>query len=114
MSVIRTIVFFNNNRLFTDPKWETVDLITYTIAEPGTYFLAACSSSYRIFGKYLRHEKIRSIFARIKMKEGHSRQSFIRVKDSRENGEKESKNSDKRVRGYNSIMLSEIERESYN
>jgi hypothetical protein len=36
------------------------------------------------------------------------------MNESRKTGEKESKNSDKRVRGYDSVMLSEIEPGSYN
>lgn len=45
-SVLRFISFSSNNS-FIDPTWHAVELIVWTIAEPGIYLIAACLMTYR-------------------------------------------------------------------
>lgn len=40
--------------MFKDPAWFATNLIAYTIAEPGMYFLAACFPAYRPLFRYLK------------------------------------------------------------
>ncbi|KAF2642483.1 hypothetical protein P280DRAFT_356199, partial [Massarina eburnea CBS 473.64] len=48
VSILRTVIFFQENKLFSDPLWYKVNLMVYSIAEDGTYFLAACFSTYKV------------------------------------------------------------------
>lgn len=45
-SIVRFVTFSNNNS-FIDATWNAVDLIIWTIAEPGIYLVAACLMTYR-------------------------------------------------------------------
>ncbi|KUI66311.1 hypothetical protein VM1G_01527 [Cytospora mali] len=45
-SVLRFVSFSSNNS-FIDPTWHAVELIIWTIAEPGIYLVAACLMTYR-------------------------------------------------------------------
>jgi hypothetical protein len=46
VSILRFVGFFHS-QIFADPAWESVNLMCYTLAEPGTYFLAACFPTFR-------------------------------------------------------------------
>ncbi|KAF4632946.1 hypothetical protein G7Y89_g5178 [Cudoniella acicularis] len=58
-SILRTIGFFTIP-LFKDPTWLNVTVFAYSIAEPGTYFLAACFPTYRPLIWYVRSERLLS------------------------------------------------------
>lgn len=58
---MRTIGFFTIP-IFSDPTWLNINLYAYTIAEPGTYFLAACFPTYRPLIRYVKSERFRSTF----------------------------------------------------
>jgi len=60
-SILRTIAFFTVP-LFADPTWDNVTVFAYSIAEPGTYFLAACFPTYRPLIKYFGSERFRTTF----------------------------------------------------
>ncbi|ROW10487.1 hypothetical protein VMCG_02038 [Cytospora schulzeri] len=47
ISSILRFVSFSNNNSFTDATWNAVELIIWTIAEPGIYLIAACLMTYR-------------------------------------------------------------------
>jgi hypothetical protein len=111
-SIIRTTGFFHDNKIFADPRWETVDLFAYSIAEPGSYFLAACFSSYKVLGNYIKREKIHTLLVRCRLvSQRHASQSFVQM-GSPDDIEYKAGSGDKPVRGFDSVMLSEIERDS--
>ncbi|KAF7949127.1 hypothetical protein EAE96_008296 [Botrytis aclada] len=60
-SILRTIGFFTVP-IFEDPGWLNVTVFAYTVAEPGTYFLAACFPTYRSLFSYLKSKRLRSTF----------------------------------------------------
>lgn len=47
ISSILRFVSFSSNKSFIDPTWHAVELIIWTIAEPGIYLIAACLMTYR-------------------------------------------------------------------
>ncbi|CAG8976539.1 hypothetical protein HYALB_00011016 [Hymenoscyphus albidus] len=61
-SISRTVGFFIV-RPFEDPAWIGVNLLAYTIAEPGTYFLAACFPTYRPLIAYFNGQRFRAAFS---------------------------------------------------
>ncbi|CAG8952790.1 hypothetical protein HYFRA_00009035 [Hymenoscyphus fraxineus] len=61
-SILRTVGFFIV-KPFEDPAWILVNLLAYSIAEPGTYFLAACFPTYRPLIAYIKGGRIRSAFS---------------------------------------------------
>ncbi|TVY82375.1 hypothetical protein LSUE1_G004903 [Lachnellula suecica] len=60
-SILRTVGFFTIH-IFQDPTWLNVTVFAYSIAEPGTYFLAACFPTYRPLISYIGSERFLSTF----------------------------------------------------
>ncbi|KAI1408080.1 hypothetical protein F5Y13DRAFT_194673 [Hypoxylon sp. FL1857] len=51
-SILRFLTF-NNTNAFDDTSYNAVDLVTWTIAEPGVYLISACVMMYRpLLGKF--------------------------------------------------------------
>ncbi|KAI0835423.1 hypothetical protein F5Y06DRAFT_134740 [Hypoxylon sp. FL0890] len=51
-SILRFLTF-NNTNAFTDAPYDAVELVTWTIAEPGVYLISACVMMYRpLLGKF--------------------------------------------------------------
>lgn len=109
-SVIRTLGLFHTGKIFIDPRWETADVFAYSVAEPGTYSLVAGFLLYKALGRYFKRERIQKLLVLFKFRSERSSQSFKDVgplEDPRDiNGK-----IGKPVRAFDSIMLSERERE---
>ncbi|KAF7887002.1 uncharacterized protein EAF02_003649 [Botrytis sinoallii] len=58
-SILRAVGIFTVP-IFEDPGWLNVTVFAYTVAEPGTYLLAACFPTYRSLFSYLKSERLRS------------------------------------------------------
>jgi hypothetical protein len=112
-SVLRMVGFFRVN-IFQDSTWICVNLFSYAIAETGTYFLAACFSTYRPLVNRLKHAWH---FSRLWDTERsadlglpqHSGREQKEVRNGNEN--KEPITLPRHVKGFESILLSNISRE---
>jgi hypothetical protein len=107
-SVLRTVAFFKAE-IFKDPSWESVDLMAYDIAEPGTYFLCACFPTFRPLLRWIE-VKIKSTTSkafysreRLGSDSGPVEQLVYEV-----GGTSEGKSKSKKARGFDSILLSNI------
>lgn len=111
-STIRAVEFFHDSdKMFGDPAWYMLDLMTYTIAEPGTLFLAACFSTYKPLGRFFTGQKMRSLLSRFRVVSPRYA-TRLESPDFRPDDSKERKQgAGKPVRGFDSFILSEIERE---
>ncbi|KAF2650264.1 hypothetical protein K491DRAFT_609137 [Lophiostoma macrostomum CBS 122681] len=108
VSIMRMVGFFQS-RMFADPAWESVSLMSYTVAEPGTYFLAACFPTFRPLLRY-----VSTHFSSSVTKMFGSRQRLGSSSGPAENWEHEVDNEDdpkkhkQVVRNFESIQLSAI------
>ena len=60
-SIIRFASFFTTDAV-TDGTWASVNLMTWTVLEPGVYLIAACLLTYRPLFAYLkRHDPLSSL-----------------------------------------------------
>ncbi|PVH98546.1 hypothetical protein DM02DRAFT_682052 [Periconia macrospinosa] len=112
-SIMRTWGFFNNNQIYVDPRWETLDLFAYTVAEPATYFLAICLSSYKVFGRYMKSERMMSFLSKYGVPfSARSYRGFGQFDNDDSKAKGGSNDKQKGVRDFDSVLLSEIERDS--
>jgi hypothetical protein len=52
-SIIRTVMFFRDERLTVDRTYTNVHLFIWTVIEPGAYFLAACMPSLKPLKRWI-------------------------------------------------------------
>ena len=55
-SIIRFTSFFTTDAV-TDGTWASVNLMTWTVLEPGVYLIAACLPTYRPLLAYIRNRE---------------------------------------------------------
>ncbi|KAF2688375.1 hypothetical protein K458DRAFT_427969 [Lentithecium fluviatile CBS 122367] len=107
-SIIRTVGFFESGKIFSDPRWYTADLNAYSIAETGTYFLAACFSTYKVLGRYFKSRRVTRLMDRWGLlSQPPAAPYFVRRVPLDEEMQKRS-DSNKPPRGFDSMVLSEI------
>jgi len=99
--------FFRVN-IFRDSTWVVVDLFSYAIAENGTYFLAACFSTYR---PLITRMKNYWPLSRLGDNEQLPEAARGQGEDCTGHGNKKDTASTKPVKGFDSILLSNIFRE---
>lgn len=112
-SVLRFIEFVRTD-IFSDPLWFDVNLLAYTIAEPGTIFIAACLVTYR---PLLRRVFGTGYFSKILWKHRTDNPGDARpsrgIDDSRRvQMEQIQLEPKKQKRGFNSILLSAVSRDA--
>jgi len=113
-SILRTTAFIRTD-IFSDPAWYACDLFAYAIAEPGTYFMAACFPTYRPLGAYLKRKGFFSMSSsryyfssRRRLGSSAGEQDVGTAKSETPSAEIK---KGKTPRGFDSIALSAIERD---
>jgi hypothetical protein len=102
ISSVLGLVGFLKTDIYSDPLWHAVDTAAYTLAEPATIFLAACWVTYR---PLLKHISQSSHFSRFTSKTSRNSKSYQNM------GVQEHK-AKPHVRGFDSILLSAISRDT--
>ncbi|PSN61253.1 hypothetical protein BS50DRAFT_625508 [Corynespora cassiicola Philippines] len=105
---------FYKANIFDDPSWKCTPLMSYALAEPGTYFIAACLPSFRPIIRYINTNWVSLMLKKIGLRRELELSS---VPAENENAMREIKkrNDDiergvavKPVQGFATILLSEI------
>jgi hypothetical protein len=108
------MVGFFKADIFSDPCWLGADLMAYSVAEPGTYFLAACFPTYRPLVAFVKNESFLSTFSsryRLSSKKYGNISEEQQAQSGRSAETEETIRGAKAVRGFDSIALSNIENE---
>jgi len=115
-SIVRMVGVFQVN-IFRDSSWVCVDLLLYTIAESSTYFLAACFSTYRPLILYVKNNwsfrKRRQCAEKADVDKNDAGREGRRIRDEEQgnNATKVPFVVSRQIRGFDSLVLSEIDRE---
>lgn len=105
------MVGFIESDMFKDPAWFATNLIAYTIAEPGMYFLAACFPAYRPLFRYVKNCQLFRIFTS-RYRLSSQRKNFLKGKEDAgawEHLSFELTRPPKAARGFDSVVRSRIE-----